>query len=137
MSRYYRSVFLTGCSGSGPSLAARQPQQYQCGVCGRQFSATSSYYHHMAIHRGETTCPLCRKVLSHKGNLKNHMKTVHGVTAVDPARWAAPQPGAAPQFGSLWPVSDVATRPEQRWQQQQQEQQQQQQQPNPPTSQAH
>ncbi|KAF0308424.1 Sal-like protein 1 [Amphibalanus amphitrite] len=100
---------LSGGSGGSPRL-------HQCPQCGRQFAASSSYYHHMAMHRGETTCPICGKVLSHKGNLKCHMKTVHGVPPpADPARWSAPmaQSPAAPR----WPQQDAV---EQRGQQPQQ-----------------
>ncbi|XP_037078432.1 zinc finger protein 320-like [Pollicipes pollicipes] len=63
---------------SDPTEGLAPARQLRCAQCGRHFTAVSSYYHHMAMHRGETTCPVCAKVLSHKGNLKHHIRTVHG-----------------------------------------------------------
>ncbi|XP_037073090.1 oocyte zinc finger protein XlCOF26-like [Pollicipes pollicipes] len=51
----------------------------QCPKCDRRFNAYSSYRNHLPLHRGETTCPICHYVFTEKGNLKAHMRRVHGV----------------------------------------------------------
>ena len=60
--------------------------ELRCRLCGRVFRAPSTFRHHMSLHRGETTCTVCHKVYSHKGNLKNHMMAVHGVSLDDGRR---------------------------------------------------
>ena len=49
----------------------------RCEICGQQFFAPSSFRNHRALHRGETKCPICLRVFSHKGNMKSHLKKMH------------------------------------------------------------
>ena len=51
--------------------------QWKCFHCSRSFSCLSTYTHHKAMHRGETTCPICMKILSQKGSLSRHMAKLH------------------------------------------------------------
>ena len=53
---------------------------YVCKVCGKSFRRPNSCYDHMAIHQGTSKCVICNCVLSRKGNMKRHMKIVHGVS---------------------------------------------------------
>ncbi|KAF0308425.1 Zinc finger and BTB domain-containing protein 24 [Amphibalanus amphitrite] len=73
-----------GESAPGAPLSA----ELRCDQCGRVFRARSTYRHHLSLHRGQTTCTVCHKVYSHKGNLKNHMMAVHGMVFDDNRRWA-------------------------------------------------
>ena len=50
----------------------------RCEICGRSFNGASSLRNHRAMHRGETSCPVCLLVFSQKGNMKRHLKQVHG-----------------------------------------------------------
>ena len=49
----------------------------KCEICGRAFFAHSTFRHHQALHRGETTCRLCDRVFSQKRHLKIHIKRYH------------------------------------------------------------
>lgn len=48
-----------------------------CSVCGRCYMNAISLKHHMAQHRGLTTCPICGHVSSRIGNLRVHLRRVH------------------------------------------------------------
>ena len=56
----------------GPPLRA-----HLCRLCGKAFKYDTSLVHHMKVHRGETTCAVCGKVLSRTGQLHNHMLSRH------------------------------------------------------------
>ena len=49
----------------------------QCEVCHRTFKYYSTYMHHQAVHRGETTCPVCNRAFSQKQALKKHLLAIH------------------------------------------------------------
>ncbi|KAF0293957.1 Zinc finger protein Xfin [Amphibalanus amphitrite] len=61
-----------------------QPKQHVCAECGRAFAFRDSLTHHMSLHRGETTCPVCHKVLSRKAYLRTHLSTAHGMERLPP-----------------------------------------------------
>jgi hypothetical protein len=52
---------------------------YACKVCGKSFHRQNSCYDHMAFHEGTSKCTICNCVLSQKGNLKRHMRAIHGI----------------------------------------------------------
>ncbi|XP_063232783.1 protein tramtrack, beta isoform-like isoform X3 [Bacillus rossius redtenbacheri] len=61
---------------------AEDGRQFVCKICGKVFRRQNSCYDHMALHQGSTRCAICQLVLSRKGNMRRHMKIVHGI-AVD------------------------------------------------------
>ncbi|XP_043244931.1 broad-complex core protein isoforms 1/2/3/4/5-like isoform X25 [Amphibalanus amphitrite] len=65
--------------GGAGSMTVWSPK-FVCKVCRRVFSAYSTFRGHLALHRGETTCPFCSKVFSHKGHLKVHIRCRHPQT---------------------------------------------------------
>ena len=64
---------------SGPFFLGTFYPGKECEVCGRQFFAKSTFSHHRAMHRGDTKCPVCLKVFSTRGYMKQHAKESHGV----------------------------------------------------------
>lgn len=56
---------------------------YQCKIkgCGKTFSWPSSFKSHKRVHANDKfECLICAKQFSFKGNLQNHMKTIHNQT---------------------------------------------------------
>ncbi|XP_043240878.1 broad-complex core protein isoforms 1/2/3/4/5-like isoform X7 [Amphibalanus amphitrite] len=49
----------------------------RCHICQRPFFALSTFQQHQALHRGETTCRICKRVFSQKLGLRRHMKKTH------------------------------------------------------------
>merc|ERR1739838_1139039 len=49
---------------------------YQCSICDKAFSLSSTLYHHMVTHGGVKPyqCSICDNVFSQKSNLTRHMK---------------------------------------------------------------
>ncbi|KAF0311675.1 Transcription factor Ouib [Amphibalanus amphitrite] len=68
-------------------LADGARRRHVCPECGKEFRAATSLYHHMPVHRGLTTCPLCGRVYSRRPDLVNHLRQVHELS------W--PPPGAS------------------------------------------
>nr|CAD7201679.1 unnamed protein product [Timema douglasi] len=50
---------------------------YPCKICGRTYRHTTSLYHHMKTHTGETLCHVCNKVFSRKDYLTIHLAICH------------------------------------------------------------
>ena len=97
------------CLAAGPlgitswMLRRVAPPGHTCQICGKTFLLKTSLTHHKGLHRGETACPLCRKVFSRKGNMMAHMKTVHsaelpaaGVAGLPPSQQGAASLPAPP-----------------------------------------
>lgn len=64
---------------------------HTCDLCGKGFRIRDSLYKHRNVHRGNTTCPICRAVLNRSGYLKRHLASVHGLG--DGAVWPGRQTG--------------------------------------------
>ncbi|KAF0308422.1 Zinc finger protein 816 [Amphibalanus amphitrite] len=47
---------------------------WTCDQCQKTFTLRESLTRHMAVHRGETRCPVCDKVFSTKFNLQMHLR---------------------------------------------------------------
>ena len=90
---FYDSGIIVGCTGatkvwlfppvvgswcSRVSSVAANPA-FRCGVCNRLFRHKKSCQLHMAMHMGETTCHICSLVLSRIGNMKRHLRHIHGI----------------------------------------------------------
>nr|CAD7589081.1 unnamed protein product [Timema genevievae] len=72
---------------SGPptdSMLSTEGLGYVCKICGKAFRRQNSCYDHMAYHQGTTRCTVCNVMLSRKGNMKRHMRMVHGITEEPP-----------------------------------------------------
>jgi len=50
---------------------------FACDVCAKTFDCQTSLTHHMRSHTGQTSCPVCGKVLSRIAHLKRHMEKIH------------------------------------------------------------
>ncbi|XP_034243688.1 broad-complex core protein isoforms 1/2/3/4/5-like isoform X1 [Thrips palmi] len=59
--------------------AAQPDLPHTCDLCGKSFRIRDSLYKHRNVHRGNTTCPICRVVLNRKTYLRRHLVAVHGV----------------------------------------------------------
>jgi hypothetical protein len=69
---------VIGSRCSNVSSVAVNPA-FRCGVCSRLFRHKKSCQLHMAMHMGETTCHICSLVLSRIGNMKRHLRHIHGI----------------------------------------------------------
>ncbi|XP_037036078.1 uncharacterized protein LOC119074189 [Bradysia coprophila] len=74
--------FMTGLSLRDHIVARHTNERpYKCQVrgCGKTFSWPSSYKSHRRVHLGDDKfeCSICLKRFSFKGNLRNHIKTIH------------------------------------------------------------
>ncbi|XP_051909965.1 zinc finger protein 436-like [Hippocampus zosterae] len=60
---------------------ARPPQNFVCGICGKDKKCRSQLERHVIIHTGERpfACDLCSARFNRQGNLQQHRKRVHGV----------------------------------------------------------
>ena len=52
--------------------------RHHCKICGKSYGHQTSLLHHLKVHSGETTCPICSKVLNRIFDLKMHLNLVHG-----------------------------------------------------------
>ena len=71
--------WITYCSITFIAGSGRFPGK-QCTICFRFFNGYSTYMNHQAVHRGETTCPMCKFVFSQKQALKKHVLAKHHFT---------------------------------------------------------
>jgi len=53
--------------------------QFPCEYCEKSFINKRSYYNHLGIHKGKTTCSVCQKMFSTTSNLNLHMRNVHSM----------------------------------------------------------
>lgn len=55
---------------------------YQCDLCNKAFTHEKSYVQHKSVHSGLTSCPICKKILCRKYQLKVHLLKRHDITKV-------------------------------------------------------
>ncbi|XP_059479482.1 protein tramtrack, alpha isoform-like isoform X1 [Neocloeon triangulifer] len=59
------------------SYKGRNVGDYQCHICEYRFQTPNSLYAHRHMHKGETTCPKCRKFFSRKDSMLIHLYARH------------------------------------------------------------
>ncbi|CAH1776371.1 unnamed protein product, partial [Owenia fusiformis] len=61
---------------------SKQPSKYQCKICLRYYTKSSSLKYHMNTHTGlkPYVCSVCNKGFPHPSNLLQHNKRYHGNT---------------------------------------------------------
>eukprot|EP00090_Calanus_glacialis_P021067 TRINITY_DN32505_c2_g1_i3.p1 TRINITY_DN32505_c2_g1~~TRINITY_DN32505_c2_g1_i3.p1 ORF type:complete len:146 (-),score=34.02 TRINITY_DN32505_c2_g1_i3:91-507(-) len=57
----------------------QEQTQFPCEYCEKSFINKRSYYNHLGIHKGKTTCTVCQKMFSTTSNLGLHMRNVHSM----------------------------------------------------------
>ncbi|CAG0921701.1 unnamed protein product [Notodromas monacha] len=59
----------SNCSGKGKEVT--------CGQCGKAYVNIRSLQMHRKVHTGETTCPICHKIMNRTSDIKRHIQMVH------------------------------------------------------------
>jgi len=55
----------------------QQQLQFPCEYCEKSFINKRSYYNHLGIHKGKTTCSVCQKMFATTSNLNLHIRNAH------------------------------------------------------------
>jgi len=66
-----------GQSANNDQNWGQEKLQFPCEYCEKSFINKRSYYNHLGIHKGRTTCTVCQKMFSTTSNLGLHMRNVH------------------------------------------------------------
>ena len=64
-------------AGSSGSNSSGKGKEIICSTCGKAYVNIRSLQMHRKVHTGETTCPICNKVMNRTSDIKRHIQMVH------------------------------------------------------------
>ncbi len=67
----------SSAGSSGSSGGGKGNKEIVCSTCGKAYVNIRSLQMHRKVHTGETTCPICNKVMNRTSDIKRHIQMVH------------------------------------------------------------